>query len=651
MGQVRDLFTLDVIVGYVLPVQDETWLFPTVSLKLLDFPSLTVSCISPEKQQRLKETFQSYPPSVIVNKVSIKDSQSRIVFKKGKSCSFKLSKEEIQQLYLPLIVTLTDSWYFPAKHLGKTHVDILVPHLQYKSSIVPVSKLKQIYELCNSEGTKVAMIQLSYKLRRVIDSLSDSKVTTQVQQSKVVDKSSQVKVTSSSKSSKLTTTDPLPKSTELRTICPPPLFYTSSSDHVSDGNNKAQVVSRPDQDLMEVVWPNGYVHSEPTTEYWGGDQYHNVLLPSSDQPSAVPVHEDTTPAVAVDKDHDFLVLRALMKELSVMEQFLGSKAATKECSDAYVQTEGMSNNEETPPAPSKPVVKKSGKLRRKFIRECCTKSPKSHVPKSSPAKHSCLPGRHHKLNSPRDRKVSSVLNDNKVEKVKTKSPLQQKLPKKHVNPYQNGQAEPVSQISEQFFVNTSMEHTSDQSKLNLDIHMPTLTKIPSTTSVGLEHRQDDSIPMSHYNSQVALSVESPAPVTSLNDAATALLKVQSAIPSGPASQPDHLIVAMPADLQSYSNLSLSTNSVVSEDPLNQSHISNLMFSTKHLEAALSRCPSAKDQPSSFVPLDTVSTTDNTNHTTTNTTRHSSSASDQYQDDFEDDTDHSSPDGAPSSTNS
>ena len=661
------------MVGYVLPVQDETWLFPTVNLKLHNFPSLTVSYIPPEKQQRLKEKFQTYPPSVIVNKICFKDSQSRIVFKKGKSCSFKLSREETQKLYFPLIVTLKDTWYLPAKNLGKTCVEILVPHLEQKSSIVPVSKLKQIYELCNSDGTKVAMIQLSYKLRRVhqCNSLSDSLMTgaTNVQQPKDANKPKQMKATPSSKCSKVTTEDPVSKSTELHTVCPPPLFYTSTSDNLSDKTNEqtephAVTEPKPSQDILEVVWPNGYVHSEPRREYWNGDQYRDVLLPSCGQPSLIPADLENN-THGINKGHEFSVLRALMKELSVMEQFLGSKSiqpTTQECNDAYVQTKEISNIEDTQPAPSKPVAKKSGKTRKKFIRECCTKSPKSHSPKTSPVKHGYSPGRHYKLYSPRNRTVSSVLSEKKVKKVKAKSP--KPLPQTRVDPPSlnqddEHQTEPVSQISEQFFINTSMEHTGDRSKLNLDIHMPTLTKIPSTTSVGLQHK--DSITMSQDDTHAlsSLPVKSPAPIISQNDTVTALLTVKSvtpsvtpmvsAVPSAPASQPDHLNIATPAELQSYSNLSLSTNS---EDPLNQSRISNLMFSTKHLKAALSRCQSAKDRPSSAVPLDTIST-DNTNHTTSNTTPcspTSSKASDsvQYKDDFEDDSDHSS-DGSPSST--
>jgi len=653
-----DLFTLDFIVGYILPVQDEMWLFPTVNLKLLNFPSLTVSCISPEKQQRLKEKLHTYHPTVIVNKICIKDSQGRIVFKKGKSCSFKLSREETQKLYFPLTVTLKDVWYLPAKNLGKTCIEVLVPHLECKSSIVPVSKLKQLYELYNSSGAKVAMIQLSYKLRRVhlCDLLSDPlmTVTTHVQQPKVADKPKQVKITPSSKNCELTTEDPVSKSTELWTVCPPPLFYTATSDNRNDRTNEqteplAETEHKSNQDILEVVWPNGYVHSEPRTEHWSGDQYNDVLLPSCGQPSIVPaVLEDNTHAVG--KGHDFTVLRALMKELSVMEQFLGSKVVqppTQGCNDAYVQTEEINNTEDIQPASNIPVAKKSGKIRKKFVRECCAKSIKS------PVKHSYSPGRHYKLYSPRNRTVSSVLNENKVKKVNTKSPLKHKPPAQTcIDPpslYQDDelQTEPTSQISEQFFINTSMNDIGDRSKLNLGIHMPTVTKVlqPSTTSVGLQHKNSISMPQGDTH---VLPVKSPIP--QIYDATAALLKVKSVTPSVtpmasaiPPAPPDHLT---PAELQSYSNLSLSTNSVISEDPLNQSRISNLMFSTKHLEAALSRCQSAKDQPSSAVPLDTAYTTDNTNHMTSNTTSCSptssvGSASVQYKDDFEDDSDHSS----------
>lgn len=640
------------MVGYILPIQDEMWLFPTVNLKLLNFPSLTISCISPEKQQRLKEKFHTYPPSVIVNKICIKDSQSRIIFKKGKSCSFKLSREETQKLYFPLTVTLKDMWYLPAKNLGKTCIEILVPHLEHKSSIVPVSKLKQIYELCNSSGAKVAMIQLSYKLRRVhqCDLLSDSlmKVTANVQQPKVADTPKQVKTTH-----KVTTDDPVSKSTELHTICPPPLFYTSTSDSLSDRTNEqtephGAAEPKSNQNIIEVVWPNGYIHCESRAEHCGENQYHDVLLPSCRQPSIGPtVLEDNTPAVG--KGHDFSVLRTLMKELSAMEQFLGSKsvqAPTQGCCDAYVQTEEINDSEDKQPAPSKPVAKKSGKLKKKFIRECCTKSPKSHIPRTSPVKHGY---------SPRNRTVPSVLNENKVKKVEVKSLLKQKpQPQTRVDPpslYQDDdlehQTEPTSQISEQFFINTSMEHTGDRSKLNLDIHMP---NVPSATSVGLQH-EDSSISIGDTHALSSLPLKSRTPVTPQNyNATTTLLKVKSgapsvtpmasAIPSASASQPDHLIVATAAELQSFSNLSLSTNSVISEDPLNQSRISNLMFSTKHLETALSRCQSAKHRPSSSaVPLDT---TENTNHTTSNTMSHSptnsvgsASYSVQYKDDFED----------------
>ena len=52
-----DLFTLDIMVGYVLLIQDDPCLFPAVTLKLLNFPNLTVHCIPPSEQQELKRKF------------------------------------------------------------------------------------------------------------------------------------------------------------------------------------------------------------------------------------------------------------------------------------------------------------------------------------------------------------------------------------------------------------------------------------------------------------------------------------------------------------------------------------------------------------------------------------------------------------------
>ena len=655
-----DLFTLDIMVGYVLPMKDEPCLFPTVTFKLLNFPSLTVHCIPPSEQQELRKKLHS---DLLPNKIGIKSSQDRIVFKKGKSCSFKLSKQDAQNLYLPLIVRLNDAWYLPVKELARTCIDILVPHFKRGSVTPPINSSKQVYELRSTNGSKVAMIELSYKLKHIrTDVTGDdpghkAKLTSCKENFSKEDKSVGIKeIILPQKTTKDMSVNKL---LDKVTMCPPPLLYSAISDNEQV---KLQSVVEPvtSQDVSQVVWPNGYVHSDPGWNASKEDNFSTVLLPSCPQYAVPPAAQDE---VNVSNDQNFCILRTLVKELSAVEQLLKSRGVsppTQKCADVCVQTESMnsSTNEASSIIDSNKsiateiVIKKLRRKRKHFIRECCTakldQSPAKQLGKVKP-RHVTPPSQKKvtsprviPLSSPQNKTTSSVLHESRTRNIKIKSlPRQKPPPQRPLDSVVSRVSQMIDvkelendkQANEEFSVNTSVEHKGDQSKLNLEIHLPTLSKISSTSNISL--KQDDAISSTVIGTTAALltvptdsvttsltPMASPAPLMSASQSVTPM---PSGIPLTPASQSEQLTLASSNDdVQSYTNLSLSEST---EDVLNQSHISNLMYSAKHLKAALADDVSTKntslvtdrDKPSSVEAISLAT---------------KSSESVEYKDDFE-----------------
>ena len=638
-----ELFTLDIMVGHVLPIQDEPCLFPTVTLKLLNFPRLTIHSIPPLEQQELKRKFRTEIPS------TMSGSHNCIVFKKGKSCSFELSKLDTQKLFFPLTVILSDAWCIPVKELGRTCIDILIPHFKQESVNLPVSSNKQIYELCNANGSKVAMIELSYKLKHiktdVTNTVSDYKekpaYKEDTSKKEKLEKSVDVKEILQEKILRSTDNASVNKLYDELTICPPPLLFTAHSDNVHE-KLPSELEPAADQDVNQVVWPNGYIHTG-----WNEseeDNYDTALLPSC------PQHAASSTKQGVSNHQNFWILRALVKELSAMEQLLNSKGVIhpeQKYSDMCVQTEDLTNNEPDDIfTPTKTVPKKLAK-QKKFTRECCaTKLDHSQLkqPRKVKCSHKATPLQS-KGTSPRVKSMHQTASprnisappDDRTRKIKIRSPPKQKLPPKILN----SAVSRLSQIrgdkdtetdepaSEEFSINTSVEHKGDQSsKLNLEIHLPAV--MPSITTMSL--KQDDAVSNSSINNTIGLLTlpTDSLPPSSTPMASTIPLKsryashtataVASALALSSASQSGHLTQASSSDLQSYANSLLSQSS---GDILNQSHISNLVFSAKHLESIVADNKSTKDTSltSDNDELDAISPT-------------ASNESLQYKDDFE-----------------
>lgn len=648
-----DLFTLDIMIGYVLPVQDEPpCLIPTVTLKLLNFPSLTVHSLPPSEQEELKRKFHSESTS------GIRGSQNRMVFKKGKSCSFKLSKQDTQKLYIPLTIILNDAWYLPVKELARTCIDILVPHFKQGSVIPPINSSKQIYELSNPKGSNVAMIELSYKLKRV-----KTDVSTAVSICKTKPVFNKEKASNKEKWEKLGAKeisfpqDPLRitddasfnKLYDKLTICPPPLLYSANSDNEQKLQSEAELVTS--QDVSQVVWPNGYIHGEPGWNVPKEDDFNTVLLPSSPENTALPIAQGEANV------SNFYILRALVKELSAMEQLLNSKGVShpahpvQKCSDVYVQTENLSSNEaDDKLTPTKIVTKKLGGQQKKFTRECCVTRQDHSLfkqPRRVKCRHIVRPPQDKitspriksmgQITSPRSKVAASSLNKSRTRKLNIRSPPKQKLPPQI---QLDSAVSRVSQIpsdksdaSEELSVNSSVEHKRDQSKLNLEIYLPTVTMTPSLTAMSL--KQDEAISSTSIINTVGLltvpadsitpSVTPMGSTIPLMAASQTITPLVSALALSPASQSVRLTQDSSNDVQSYANLSLSEST---EDVLNQSHISNLVFSAKHLKAVVADDKSATKDTSPTSDRDKLSNVDD------NISSAESNESVQYKDDFE-----------------
>ena len=647
-----DLFTLDIMIGYVLPVQDEPpCLFPTVTLKLLNFSSLTVHSIPPSEQEELKRKFHSESTS------GIRCSQNRIVFKKGKSCSFKLSEQDTQKLYIPLTITLIDAWYLPGKELASTCIDILVPHFKQGSVIPPINSSKQIYELCNTKGGKVAMIELSYKLKRVKTDVSNAVSIRRTKPEKAsnkdkLEKSDAKEISFPQDRLRIIDNAPFNMLYDKLTICPPPLLYSASSGNEQKMQSEAEPVTS--QDVSQVVWPNGYTHAEPG---WNvpKDDFNTVLLPSCPENAALPIAQDEA---NVSNNHNFSILRALVKELSAMEQLLHSKGVSypahpvQKCSDVYVQTENLSSSEaDDKLTPTKIVTKKLRGQQKKFTRECCVTT-QDHSSFKQPRKVKCMhisrPPQDkitspriksvHRMTSPKNKvAASSSPNKLRTRKLKIRSPPKQKPPPQIQLDSAVSQIPRIpsdkSDASEEFNVNSSVEFKGDQSKLNLEIHLPTVAMAPSVTAMSL--KQDDATSSTSIINTVGLltvpadsitpsvtPMGSTIPLTAASQTVTPLV---SALALSPASQSVQLTQASSNDVQSYANLSLSEST---EDVLNQSHMSNLVFSAKHLKAVLADDKSVTKDTSPTSDHDRLSNVDD------NISPAESNESVQYKDDFE-----------------
>lgn len=641
-----ELFTLDVMVGYVLPVQDEPCLFPAVTLKLYDFPKLTVHCIPPSEQQGLKKKY------LLSNKIGFSGSQNRIVFKKGKSCSFKLTNQDAQKFCLPLTIMLNDVWYLPMKELARTCIDILVPQFKQGSVIHPINSSKQLYELCNATGSKVAMVELSYKLNRVQTSVtniaSDHKVKPIVSKENPskdenLEKSMHTKETSFLQKKVLCTDNiPVSKLFDELTVCPPPLLYSANSDN-EQVKLQSEMEPVTSQDVSQVVWPNGYVHADPGWSTPKKDNFDTFAQPSSS--SVPPIAQD---GVSFSDNQNFWVLRTLVKELSTMEHLIKSKGVNppvKKCNNVYVQTDNCSSsseiNNDKSTTPTEIVNKKVGRKKTKFTRECCTVKlghSLTNQPRKVNSRHIGAP-QQDKITSPRVKTVQQVISPrnkttplvlckSRTRKVKIRPPPKQKPPPQmqldsavsRVSQV-TGDEDPKNneQASEEFSVNTSVEHKGEQSKLNLEIYLPALTKIPSTCTSTTNLKQQDNVISSTVDDATAPGLLT---VPAADSITPSVIPMASALPLTSASQSEHLTLASSNDVKSYTNLSLLSES--SEDVLNQSHISNVMFSTKHLEAVLADDRSTTipasdhDKPSTISPA----------------TSSSNSESVQYKDDFE-----------------
>lgn len=656
-----DLFIMDIIIGYVLPIKDEPCILPAVSLKLLNFPNLTVHCIPLSEQHELKKKFQNDTLSVVIGS---RGSQNCVVFKKGKSCSFKLSKQEAQKLCLPLTVILSDNWYLPVKELARTRIDILVPHFKQGSVIAPVNSHKQVYELCDVNNSKVAMIELSYKLKRIHNQndtvithkpkpisnkensskMKEAPLRVPVSDKKYPSKKEEKSIHTNFKHLMCSNDTSVNASLDKLTICPPPLLYSANAD---DDQLRLQSEIQPvtDQDVSQVVWPNGYIHTEPKWNVSKEDAFDTVVLPSCPQFIVPPIADEA----GISDNQNFQILRAFMKELSAMEQLLKSKGISRPVqnhSDVYVQTE-MSNNHHDKSTSTEMVIKKSVRKKKRFTRECCaTKSdPSPTRVKPTVPQNKITSTRikivHQKI-SPSSKANPSPLHESRPSKINMRSSQEKQKSQKQVKiikPPAKQKSLPQVQVdsavsrippvtqktksdnnpkgdkksTEEFSVNTSIERTGDQSKLNLEIHLPTLTKVQSVTALSLNHGDGNTSTAS--NTDAVLVTEPADPVT------PPVIPVTSAVLLAPASQSDRLTFASSNEVQSYADLSLS-----SEDPLNQSNITNVMFSTKHLEAALADKSSTHASPTidNGKPNDDDATSPVTN----------SNESIQYEDDFE-----------------
>ncbi|XP_014780855.1 microtubule-associated protein 10 [Octopus bimaculoides] len=120
------LFSLEVVIEK-LYVPGVTCRIPSIVCKLLDFPVLTINLIDAKSADKMRKTLTADPLWPIPSQFDcLKDLEDTFVFKRGKSCLFKMSPENLTHhlCNVPLYLLVLDSFPDTPKLLGSVSLPL-----------------------------------------------------------------------------------------------------------------------------------------------------------------------------------------------------------------------------------------------------------------------------------------------------------------------------------------------------------------------------------------------------------------------------------------------------------------------------------------------------------------------------------------------
>ena len=144
---------------------------PSISFRLLDFPTQTVHMTDSERIAKIQDKIQENP-DYVKDLGKLKNSKGDIIFNKGKSCLFPLSFESAQaQLSeIPLYVVLTENVTKSPKFLGSVGISLVKIMDKLKEEILRDSQticnesIRGSYPIKNLMGTRIAKLAVEVKL-------------------------------------------------------------------------------------------------------------------------------------------------------------------------------------------------------------------------------------------------------------------------------------------------------------------------------------------------------------------------------------------------------------------------------------------------------------------------------------------------------
>ena len=166
----EELFSIEVFVRKLYSLDVECHL-PSLSFRLLDYPTQTVHITEEKRIFKIQEKI-SHNPDSIRDLKKLKNSKDEIIFNKGKSCLFPLSFESAysQLAEIPLYVVLADISGRTPKFLGSIGVSLLKMMDKLRDCIArdPSSicndSIRGSYPIRNMMGSRVAKLAIEVKL-------------------------------------------------------------------------------------------------------------------------------------------------------------------------------------------------------------------------------------------------------------------------------------------------------------------------------------------------------------------------------------------------------------------------------------------------------------------------------------------------------
>ena len=164
-----ELFSIEVFIRKLYSLDTPCYL-PSISFRLLDFPTQTINITNIERIEKIQNKIASKPQS-ITDLERLKNSRGEVIFNKGKSCLFPMGFDNavIQLSSIPLFVVLADAVRNNSVFVGSIGISLneIMMKLQdciLKSSEICNASVQGSYPIKNLMGSRVGKVNLEVKL-------------------------------------------------------------------------------------------------------------------------------------------------------------------------------------------------------------------------------------------------------------------------------------------------------------------------------------------------------------------------------------------------------------------------------------------------------------------------------------------------------